>query len=447
MFKRKIYDELKKWKEESQGRSALLIEGARRVGKSTIAEEFAKNEYESYALIDFAFAPKEVKELFEDLSDLEYFFARLQFYANASLKKRKSLVIFDEVQLCPKARQAIKRLVKDGRYDYLETGSLISIRKNVQGILIPSEEKKIEMNPMDYEEFLWAKKDVSTFPFLESGYLSKKPFGQASNRKLLADFRLYMLVGGMPQAVEEYLESNDFRRVDEAKRSIISLYEDDFRKIDPSGRLSLLFEAIPSQLNKNARGFQVKKVLSSYREEEEDYLSLLSELADSKTVNLAYHANSPEIDLSAYRDLSRYKLYLSDTGLFVTLQFMNKSFTENEIYAKLLGDKLSANLGYLYENAVAQMLVAEGNGLFYHTFFDPKQKRNFEVDFLLERKGKLCPIEVKSSDYRKHRSLDEFLAKYHGKVGNSYILSTKDIAREGEIDCLPAYLAPFVGRG
>lgn len=444
VFKRKIYEALKRWKESSQGKTALLIEGARRVGKSTIAEEFAKNEYESYAMIDFAFASKEVKGLFEDLSDLDRFFSGLQLYTRSSLKKRKSLVIFDEVQRFPKAREAIKLLVKDGRFDYIETGSLISIKKNVENILIPSEEVKLEMNPMDYEEFLWANGDEATYSLLSSLAEARKPFGDAINRKLMRDFRLYMLVGGMPQAVNEYLESNDFARVDEVKRSILSLYEDDFRKIDSTGRLALMFEAIPSQLNKNAKGFKAKSVLESRQYGEDTYLSLISELKDSKTVNVAYHVNNPQIDLSSYKDLSTYKIYLADTGLFVTLQFKNKAFTENDIYSKLLSDKLSANLGYLYENAVAQMLTAKGNDLFYHTFFDEVQKKNFEVDFILERKGKLYPIEVKSSHYRKHRSLDEFKTRYRALMGERYILHSKDISKDGDILCLPLYLTPFI---
>ncbi|MDO5330262.1 MAG: AAA family ATPase [Bacillota bacterium] len=444
MFKRKIYDKIKRWKNESNGATALLIEGARRVGKSTVAEEFAKNEYASYALIDFSTAPREVVNLFDDMSDLNHFFTMIQFYYRVSLERRKSLIIFDEVQLCPKARQAIKTLVKDGRYDYIETGSLISIKKNVAGILIPSEERKIQMNPMDYEEFLWALGDFSTYSNLKLLFDEGKPFGDVLNRQLMRNFRLYMLVGGMPQAVQTYLETNNLEKVDTVKRDIINLYEDDFRKIDPTGRLAVMFEAIPSQLNKNSKGFLVKSVLDSYKTKEETFLSLIAELKDSKTVNLAYHANNPEIDLSAYKDLNRYKIYVADTGLFVTLQFKNKDFTENLIYEKLLNDKLPANLGYLYENAVAQALTSQGVDLFYHTFENKVQKRNFEVDFIFAKKGKLCPIEVKSSDYRKHVSLDEFYQKYSDRVLNRYIIHTKDISHDRDILCLPVYMTPFI---
>ena len=261
MFKRKIYNKIKEWKDTSQGKTALLIEGARRIGKSTVVEEFARNEYKSYILIDFSIASNEVKEMFEDMSDLNYFFLQLQLHYHVELENRNSVIIFDEVQLYPKARQAIKFLVKDGRYDYIETGSLISIKKNVKDILIPSEERKLQMHPMDYEEFLWALDDKTTMSLLKMTFDNKKKLGDQLNRKLMRSFRLYMLVGGMPQAVNEYIQTNNFKKVDDIKRDIINLYEDDFRKIDSTGRLALLFEAIPSQLNKNTKGFQTKKIL------------------------------------------------------------------------------------------------------------------------------------------------------------------------------------------
>lgn len=314
MFKRKIYEKIKEWKRESNGKTALLIEGARRVGKSTIVEEFAKMEYDSYILIDFSVASAQIRELFDDMSDLNYFFLQLQLQYKVDLTERKSVIIFDEVQLCPYARQAIKTLVKDGRYDYIETGSLISIKKNVKDILIPSEERKLQMHPMDFEEFLWALNDNSTMKLLKSVFDNKKNFGDRLNRKLMRDFRLYMLVGGMPQSVNEYITTNNFRKVDMVKRDILNLYEDDFRKIDSTGRLAMLFEAIPSQLNKNTRGFQTKKVLNSYKTTDNSILSMISELKDSKVVSVAYHANNPNVGLSAYKDLNKFKLYLADTG-------------------------------------------------------------------------------------------------------------------------------------
>ncbi len=386
MFRRKIYDKLLEWKTESDGRTALLIEGARRVGKSTVVEEFAKNEYESYILIDFSRASKAVKELFEDISDLDYLFLQLQLQYKVDLHERRSLIIFDEVQQCPLARQAIKALVADHRYDYVETGSLISIKRNVKDILIPSEERKISMYPMDHEEFLWAVGDTTTIPLLKKVFDSGKPVGAQIHRKLMRDFRLYMLVGGMPQAVNEYIETNNFRKVDQIKRDILNLYEDDFKKIDPTGKLSSLFDAIPAQLNKNASRYQVSSVLNGERAE--NILESIAELKDSKTVLVSYHANDPNAGMSNNKDLGKFKLFLSDTGLFTTLMFKDRDFTENIIYEKLLNDKLSANLGYLYENAVAQILTANGDALFYHTFMNESTRRNYEIDFILARKTK-----------------------------------------------------------
>ena len=442
MFRRKIYDKLLEWKTESDGRTALLIEGARRVGKSTVVEEFAKNEYESYILIDFSRASKAVKELFEDISDLDYLFLQLQLQYKVDLHERRSLIIFDEVQQCTLARQAIKALVADHRYDYVETGSLISIKRNVKDILIPSEERKISMYPMDHEEFLWAVGDLTTIPLLKKVFDSGKPVGAQIHRKLMRDFRLYMLVGGMPQAVNEYIETNNFRKVDQIKRDILNLYEDDFKKIDPTGKLSSLFDAIPAQLNKNASRYQVSSVLNGERAE--NILESIAELKDSKTVLVSYHANDPNAGMSNNKDLGKFKLFLSDTGLFTTLMFKDRDFTENIIYEKLLNDKLSANLGYLYENAVAQILTANGNALFYHTFMNESTRRNYEIDFILARKNKVCPIEVKSSGYKTHASLDAFSRKFSDRILDKYLIYTKDFAKDEDIFCLPTYLVQFL---
>lgn len=302
------------------------------------------------------------------------------------------------------------------------------------------------MNPMDYEEFLWALNDTSTMNLLRSVFESKKAFGDQLNRKLMRDFRLYMLVGGMPQAVNEFITTYNFKKVDDVKRDIINLYEDDFRKIDSTGRLAMLFEAIPSQLNKNTKGFQTKKVLNSYKTTDSTILSLISELKDSKVVSVAYHANNPDVGLSAYKDLNRFKLYMADTGLFVTLQFKDKDFTENIIYEELLNAKLSTNLGYLYENAVAQILTSTRNDLFYYTFANVEQKRNYEIDFILSKRNKICPIEVKSSNYKKHSSLDEFYKKYSDRILKRYIIHTKDISKDKDILCLPIYLTQFISQ-
>ena len=442
MFKRKIYDKLLQWKKESNGKTALLIEGARRVGKSTVVEEFAKNEYKSYILIDFSVASKVVKGLFEDVSDLDYIFLQLQLQYRVDLHVRNSLIIFDEVQLCPAARQAIKSLVKDYRYDYIETGSLISIKRNVKDILIPSEERKLNMYPMDYEEFLWAMGDTTTTALLRNVFENNKSLGDQLNRKLIRDFRLYMLVGGMPQAVTEYILTNNFRKVDEVKRDILNLYEDDFKKIDSTGRTSLLFDAIPAQLNKNASRYQVSSVLE--KERAESILELFVQMQESKTVLTAYHANDPSVGMANNKDLTKFKLYLADTGLFTTLMFKDRDFTENIIYDKLLNHNLQANLGYLYENVVAQILTANGYELFYHTFLNEKTRHNYEIDFLLARKNKICPIEVKSSGYQIYSSLDAFTKKFSDRILQRYLIYTKDLRKDKDIICLPVYMTQFL---
>ena len=437
MFKRKVYDALLEWKKESDGQTAAMIEGARRIGKSTVAEEFAKNEYESYILIDFSIASKATRDLFEDISDLNYLFLQLQLQYKADLKERKSVIIFDEVQKCPLARQAIKHLVKDHRYDYIETGSLISIKKNVKDIVIPSEERKINMYPMDYEEFLWAIGDNSSHNVIKQFFEMGKPLGQQTNRKLLRDFRLYMLV------VEAYINTNNFKKVDSVKRDILNLYEDDFIKIDSTGRASMLFDAIPAQLNKNTCRYHVSTALKR-DVRADDLLQLIAEMKDSKTVLVSYHADNPNVGMSATIDLAKFKMFVCDTGLFTTLMFKDRDFTENEIYEKLLSDKLSANLGYLYENVVAQMLTATGNELFYHTFMNPSSRHNYEVDFLITRKNKVCPLEIKSSGYKKHASLDHFCEKYSDRILKKYLVYTKDYAKDKDVICLPIYMLQFI---
>lgn len=414
------------WKTTSKGRSALLLEGARRIGKSTIVEEFAKKEYSSYILIDFNEASQDVKDLFENLMDLDYIFLYLQNIYQTSLYEHESVIVFDEVQQCPKARQAIKYLVKDGRYDYIETGSLISIHKNTKDINIPSEEHRVEMFPMDYEEFRWALGDETGMSLLKQVFEKRMSLGEGINRMKMRDLRLYMLVGGMPQAVNEYLDTKNLQNVDLVKRQIIQLYADDFRKIDPTGRISKLFMSIPSQLSRNLMRYQPTPVVGNIPSDKIDELLLC--LEDSKTINIAYHADDPHVGMSLTMDYGKYKLYVGDTGLFVTLAFWDKDFTENIIYNKLLSDKLSANMGYVYENLVAQMLRASGDRLFYYTF--PKDKTHFyEIDFLLSRGNKLCPIEVKSSGYKTHASLDAFCRKFSDRIGQRYLIYTKDLQK------------------
>lgn len=441
-FKRKIYDKFLEWKKNSDGKTALLVEGARRIGKSTIVEEFAKNEYESYILIDFTKASKEVLNLFDDISDLNYIFLRLQLIYHKELHERKSLIIFDEVQFCPKARQAIKHLVADHRYDYMETGSLISIRKNVKDILIPSEERQVQMYPMDFEEFKWALGDTVTIKLLRESFEKYQPLGDDLNRTMMRDFRLYMLVGGMPKAVSTYIETNNMRLVDEEKRDILRLYESDFMKIDSTGKAAMLFKSIPSQLEKNASRYQVSSVLENQRNS--TVLELISEMESSKTVLVSYKSDDPNAGLTRTKDLENFKLFVCDTGLFTTMLFMDKDFTENIIYEKLLSDKLSVNLGYLYENVVAQILKANGNSLFYYTFLNEKSRHNFEIDFLLARNNKVCPIEIKSSGYKTHASLDAFSEKYSSRILNKYLVYTKDLGKDKDVFSIPVYMTMFL---
>ena len=442
IFKRKAYQKLLNWKAESAGKSALLVEGARRVGKSTLVKHFAEQEYDSYILIDFANLLPEVKELIEtSLANLDYLFMRLQLIYNVTLIERKSVIIFDEVQLQPLARQAIKYLVKDGRYDYIETGSLISIKKNVQNIVIPSEEDRIQMFPMDYEEFREALGDTATVPLLRNFLKNPQALGDGVNRNLMRDFRLYILVGGMPQAVEAYLNTNNLQSVDIVKRKILKLYSEDLNKLDSSEKLRALFWAIPSQLSKNASRFQSTTVIENVKQYQMQ--ELLETFKESMIVNIAYHSNDPHVGLALSSDRTRYKMYLADTGLFVTLAYWDKDFTENIIYQKLWADKLETNLGYVYENIAAQMFRAAGYELFYHTFNDGNN-HNYEIDFLLSRGHKLVPIEVKSSGYKTHKSLDMFCEKYSSRISDRILLYTKDIRKDGATLFLPMYCAGLV---
>lgn len=440
VFRRKIYDDILDWKRKNDGRTALLVEGARRIGKSTIVEEFARNEYKSYILIDFNTASAEVKSLFDDLMNLEFIFLRLQQAYSTQLFERNSVIVFDEVQQCSKARQAIKYLVKDGRYDYIETGSLISIRKNIENITIPSEEDRIQMNPMDYEEFRWALGDTVTVPLLKTFWEKKIPLG-AAHRDAMRNLRLYLLVGGMPQAVNAYLDTNNLRTVDEVKRKIILLYREDFAKIDKTGKVSNLFMSVPAALSRNASRYVPSSIIGNVADDKMS--ELLMNLEDSKTVNIAHHADDPNIGLPVSANYDKFKIFLADTGLFVTLAFWDKDFTENIIYDKLLSDKLSVNLGYVYENLIAQMLVASGNRLFYHTW-KKDEKHYYEIDFLLSRGAKLCPVEVKSSGYKTHASLDAFCDKYSARVGSRYLIYTKDLTKDNGTTLLPAYMTPLL---
>ena len=442
VFRRKLYDRMLQWKAERGGSTALLIKGARRVGKSTLAETFAKNEYDSYLFIDFTEVSQDIRDLFNDISDLDSLFLQLQFKFHTRLYPKKSVIVFDEVQNCPMARQAIRKLVNDGRYDYIETGSLMSIRKNVQNIRIPSEETRMTLYPMDYEEFRWALGDEVTIPLLNDAFEMRKGLGDAVTRQLLRDFRLYMLVGGMPQAVSKYIETNDLGAVDAIKREILELYADDFRKIDPTGKATKMFYAIPGQLNSNATRYQLSSVVEQGKKDRVE--EIIQDMEDSQVVMIAHHSNDPNVGLPLHEDSDRYKMYLNDTGLFITLAFRDKDITENVIYQKLLNDKLSADLGYVYENVVAQMLKASGNELFYHTWPTESGKHNYEIDFLLSRGSKVYPIEVKSSGYKTHASLDAFMKKYPERTAQGYLLYTKDMRKDSRILLTPVFMTMFL---
>ena len=441
LFKRKIYNKFLAWKQEANGQKALLVEGARRIGKSTVVEEFAKNEYKSYILIDFAKAPENVKSYFQlHLNDLDTFYMLLSVQYGVQLYPRESAIIFDEVQLFPKAREAIKYLVADGRYDFLETGSLISIKKNVQDILIPSEEMKIQIYPMDYEEFCDAT--GNNYELLHQIFNTNNAVGQATNRKLMRDLRTYMAVGGMPQAVEAYVAGKNFSQIDMVKRQIISLYEDDFKKIDPSGRISALYHSIPAQLAKDSRKYRITTAIGKKNNTKAE--ELLYELIDSKTILPCYNSTDPGTSLSDTKDFDSYKLYLSDTGLFVTLMFIDRPVIENDIYAKLLSDKLPANLGFLYENLAAQMITATGRELYYHTWEKSNSTHYYEVDFLISEGSKMNAFEIKSSGTGKHESIKQFYKKYSKHVRNIYLLSQKDVNKEENLLYKPFYFMPFL---
>lgn len=439
-FERKVYRKLLDWKDKYSEKYAVLLEGARRVGKSTIAEHFAQNEYKSYILIDFSKTTDNIRDCFNDIGNLNMFFLRLQAETGITLYEHESLIILDEVQLFPKARQAIKHLVSDGRYSYLETGSLISIKKNVKDILVPSEEMKIQVYPMDYEEFCMAA--GNNYELLRQIYHMNSAIGQATNRKLMRDLRVYMAVGGMPQAVEAYIEGKNFSEIDMVKRQIISLYEEDFKKIDSSGRISALYHSIPAQLAKDLRKYRITTAIGKKNNTRAD--ELIYELIDSKTVLPCYNSTNPRVSLADTKDFDSYKLYLSDTGLFVTLMFIDRPVTENDVYAKLLSDKLPANLGYLYENLVAQMITASGRELYYHTWEKAGSTHYYEVDFLISEGSKINAFEVKSSGSGKHESINEFNRKFSKNVHNIYLLSQKDVGKEEKLLLKPFYLMPFL---
>jgi len=434
------------WKEKDNGSCALLLDGARRVGKSYIAEEFGRNEYKSYLMIDFAHLPQEVRSIFEnDINDFDLFFNKLSAYYRKTLYRRDSLIIFDEVQRYPMARELIKYLVADGRYDYLETGSLISLRMNVENIVIPSEEEHIEMFPMDFEEFLWAMGDEKTVPFLKECFEELRPLGQAMHRRVMNDFRQYILVGGMPQAVETYMKSKNFEDTDRIKRRILTLYREDITKFAKGYEAKVLsvFDEMPSQLSKTEKKYKLSTIDKGARFRE--YENAFLWLTEAMVVNACFNATEPTVGLSMSEEHTTRKCYMGDTGLLVTHSFMDDRFADNELYRDILLDRLHVNEGMLMENIVAQELRANGHKLYFYSRSDTNNRENnMEIDFLIRKKRKICPIEVKSGGYRKHSSLDKFRSKFKGKIGQPYILYTKDITVKEDVIHLPIYMAGFL---
>ncbi len=450
-MKRKMYQKLLDWKTESQGSSALLVQGARRVGKSYIVEAFAKNEYKSYILIDFNAVEADIKELFlQGMRDLDTFFVKLSTYFNVELYERESIIVFDEVQLFPRARSVIKYLVADGRYDYIETGSLVSIKENTKDILIPSEEDQITMVPMDFEEFLWALGDETMMSYIRSCFEAKRPMGQALHRKAMEQFRQYMIVGGMPQAVETYVRTKNFSAVDRVKRRILNLYRDDIHK--HSGRneikIEAIFDELPSQLKNQNRHFKISALKDGARFSE--YEEPLFWLSDAMIVNNCFHSTEPTLGLRLNQDRTVLKCYMADTGLLLSHAFDEKGIVQEEIYKKILFDKLDVNLGMITENMVAQMLVAAGNKLYFYTNADRDNKENrMEIDFLIAKskitsKHNISPIEVKSGKNYSLSSIKKFMQKYSEQLYTPYVLHPADVKVEDGIVFLPLYMTELL---
>ena len=446
MLKRKLYDQLLSWKAKSRGQTALLIDGARRVGKSYMAELFARQEYKSHIIIDFGNAPREIMDLFlNESADLDLFFAKLSAFYSTVLYERESIIVFDEVQQFPRARQLVKYLVQDGRFDYLETGSLIRLKKNTEQIIIPSEEEHIELFPMDFEEFLWAMGDEATVPLIRTCFEAKKPLGQALHRKVMNDFRQYVLVGGMPQAVLAYLDGKNFAAADEAKRRILRLYREDVTKFAAGyeEKVYAVFDGIPAQLSRKEKKYRLSSINENarFRSYEDSFIWL----SEAMVVNACFNATDPAVGLALSADYATQKCYMADTGLLVTHTFMDRSFTDNDLYKAILFDRLDVNEGMIMENIVAQMLRRNGHRLYFYSRNDSVNRENqMEIDFLIVQNKKISPLEVKSANYRSHSSLDKFRKKFAAKTGESYILYPKDVMQKDGIWHLPLYMAMFL---
>ena len=456
-MKRKIYQQLLDWKHDRRGEVALLIEGARRIGKSYIVEEFAKNEYDSYLLIDFSRVNPKVIEFFDlYLDDLDMLFTSLELYGKKKLIPRKnptdeasSLIIFDEIQFCPRARSAITHLVADHRFDYIETGSLISIKKNVKDIMLPSEEHAIEMYPMDFEQFLWAMGDEMMMPFIKMQFEKRKPM-EAFHRKALDYFRQYMIVGGMPQAVQTYVDTRDFDKVDERKRDILSIYRNDIRKYadNQETKVAAIFEELPGQLQKHEKKFRLADLQSHARMR--DYSEAFFWLSDAKIINCCYNSTEPSIGLKLNEERTTLKCYMGDTGLLISHAFDERGIVTSELYQKLMFDKLEVNEGMLVENIVAQMLRAAGHKLYFFSKYSAKEAdERMEIDFLIAKptitsRHNISPIEVKSGSHYTITSLKKCIKKYDKQLATPYVLHDKDLKVEDGIMYLPLYMTPLL---
>lgn len=447
IFKRKIYNKLLDWKENYSSEKALLIEGARRIGKSTIVEEFAKNEFKSYLFIDFNDASDVVKDAFNRyLNDLDTFFMILSVEYNVQLFRNESLIIFDEVQQFPKARQSIKKLVKDGRYCYIETGSLISIRENVKDITIPSEERKIKMYPMDFEEFCIAMDQTQLVEYIKKCFQELKPLEDNLHHKAMLLFKQYMLIGGMPMPVAKYIENDkNFLLADQEKRDILNLYRNEINKIDVKYRSRVLsiYDQIPSFLSQHEKRVRLSNIeeKSSYPM----YQDTFYWLGDSMIANECFKCNDPHVGLSLNEDRTFIKCYMGDTGLLVSHAFDENELSDGQLYKQIINDNLSINEGMLFENVIAQSLVSKGYSLYFYTKYNKEKHRNdMEIDFIISNGNKLnskiYPIEVKSSKKYTTKSLDKFIETYHKRIGQAYIIHTKNLIKKDNVICLPSYM-------
>ena len=442
-IKRKIYNQLLDWKQKSNGKTAILIEGARRVGKTFIAEKFSNNEYKSTLFIDFSKASSDIKNLFEtECDNIDGIFQILMAIFKIKLYHRESCVVFDEIQFCPKARQMIKHLIKDGRYDYIETGCLISLKQNVSDILIPSEEKRIKMHPLDFEEFLWAFDDDYTYDIIKKHFEEKKPLGEVLHKSIMKLFRQYIIIGGMPQVVTEFITTKNFEDADNIKRNILNLYRRDIGKFAKGyeSKVYAIFDNIPGQLSKKEKKYSLASLTKSARMREYEYAFIW--LAEAMVVNPCLNATDPTVGLRFSEDYTTQKIYMADTGLLVTLTFSDSNYIDNDLYRDILLDKLNVNEGMLMENIVSQMLISSGHNLLFYSRNDKNSHRNrIEIDFLIQHGRKICPIEVKLSKYRTHSSLDKFIRNFKSHIGEKYILYGGDIMIKDEIIHLPLYMA------